>query len=89
MVTKSYQSVNILILYLHYNKRSNLSYIFYILNFIGCIRLHRTNHEAGAGARKAVYGSVGTVAGTGCHSLLLCGGVFVFLFVIILSVYNC
>jgi len=31
-----------------------------------------------AGDTKAEYGSVGTVAGAGCHSLLLCDGVFVF-----------
>ena len=33
----------------------------------------QNNHQrSGAGAKKAVYGSVVTVAGTGCHSLLLC-----------------
>jgi len=35
--------------------------------------------EAGAVAKKAVYGSVGTFAGMGSHTLILCVGVFIFL----------
>jgi hypothetical protein len=34
------------------------------------------------GAKKAVYGSEAMLAGTGCHSLLLCVRVFVFFFLI-------
>jgi hypothetical protein len=34
--------------------------------------------STGGVARKAVYGSAGTVVGAGCHSLLLRGGVSVF-----------
>jgi hypothetical protein len=38
--------------------------------------LQKPIHEAGAVAKKAVYGSEGMPLGMGCHSLLLCGGSF-------------
>ena len=42
------------------------------------IKLAQTIHEAGAVARKEVYGSEARLAGKGCQTLALCGGVFIF-----------
>jgi len=44
---------------------------------MGIYQVARNYPRSGVVARKAVYGSEGTVAGMGCHSLLLCAGVFV------------
>jgi len=59
------------------------------LNYSANVRKSKSNlcrvaqnyQQSWRGAKKAVYGSEAMLAGTGCHSLLLCGGVFVFRFV--------